>query len=52
MVGMAKLAETVRRVSQLSQRSHPRNLMGKRTAQKDTIIQPGELHFPIQVVTG
>ena len=30
--------ENPRKLTQLSSRSHPRHLVGKRTAQKDTII--------------
>ena len=45
------------KLTQLSSRSHPRHLVGKRTAQKrhhhrHHKRQPGEQQFPIQVVTG
>ena len=52
--------ENPQKLTQLSSRSHPRHLVGKRTAQKDIQLyhhrhhkrQPGEQQFPKQVVTG
>ena len=49
--------ENPQKLTQLSSRSHPRHLVGKRTAQKrhhhrHHKRQPGEQQFPIQVVTG
>ena len=50
--------ENPQKLTQLNSRSHSRHLVGKRTAQKDNMIdghhkqQPGEQQFPIQVVTG
>ena len=40
--------EIPQKLTQLRPRSHPRHLVGKRTAQKDAIEQL----FPIQVATG
>ena len=45
------------KLTQLSSRSHPRHLVGKKTAQKrhhhrHHKREPGEQQFPIQVVTG
>ena len=49
--------ENPQKLTQLSSRSHPRHLVGKRTAHKrhhhrHHKRQPGEQQFPIQVVTG
>ena len=49
--------ENPQKLTQLSSRSHPRHLVGKRTAQKrhhhrQHKRQPGEQQFPKQVVTG
>ena len=35
-----RVGRKTQKLTQLSQRSHPRHLVGKRTAQKDTIIEP------------
>ena len=49
--------KTLRKLTQLISRSHPRHLVGKRTAKKrhhhrHHKRQPGKQQFPIQVVTG
>ena len=44
--------ENPQKLTQLSSRSHPRYLVGKRTAQRDTIIDITSDSQPKEVVTG